>query len=78
MKKIKVGIIGCGTIGSALAKVLLKEFRDRATLAFLCELDREKVNRLKNQLLRDIPIVSLERLIRNSDLVWWLSWQGLE
>jgi aspartate dehydrogenase len=69
MTKLKVGIIGCGTIGSALAKVISREFQDRAWLAFLCEIHPEKAVNLKNRLGCDAPVVSIGRLIRGSDLI---------
>ncbi len=69
MKKIKVGIIGCGTIGSALAKILSREFRSRAVLTCLCDHQKEKAGRLAGAFPGKIRVVSLERLIRDCDLV---------
>ena len=69
MKKIKVGIIGCGTIGSALAKILSREFRSRAVLACLCDRQKQKAQRLARTLSAKIRIVPLEQLIRQCDLV---------
>lgn len=69
MRKIKVGIIGCGTIGTALAKALSHEFRHEAELAYLCDRRPDKADRLRKILSRKIRIVSIERLIQQSDLV---------
>lgn len=69
MKKIKVGIIGCGTIGSALAKILFREFRAKAILACLCDRQKEKAERLACALPGKIRVVSLDRLIRGCELV---------
>lgn len=74
MKKSKVGIIGCGTIGSALAKRLSRDFKERAALVFLCDHRPEKAVRLQKELRRRpsrqaVQIVSMKRLIQNSDLI---------
>ncbi len=69
MAKVKVGIIGCGAIGSFLAKILCKNFKNKAELAFLCDLHAEKVLRLQKELRRKTALVSIDQLIRRSDLV---------
>jgi aspartate dehydrogenase len=69
MTKTKVGIIGCGTIGSALAKAILTEFKDFAVLSFLCDHHLEKAKKLEAVLHKKPPIVDLETLVRKSDLV---------
>lgn len=71
MKKIKVGIIGCGTIGAALAKALVKKFSKEAELSFLCDTHPEKARSLvaKGTPRDDVKIVSLSELIQKSDLI---------
>jgi predicted dinucleotide-utilizing enzyme len=69
MKKLKVGIIGCGTIGTALAQFLIKKERSRARLAFLCDRVPEKAKKLQTALPKNISITSISELIRKSDLV---------
>jgi aspartate dehydrogenase len=68
MSKIK-GIIGCGAIGSYLAKALCREFAEEANLAFLCDANSQNALRLRNTLDRDIQILDWEKLIQSSDLV---------
>lgn len=69
MKKIKVGLIGCGTIGSSLARILTREFRSRAQLAYLCDQRTEKAERLLRRFAPQTRIVTIDRLIRGSDLI---------
>ena len=69
MKKWKVGIIGCGAIGSALAKILSREFHAHAVLSCLCDRKKEKAERLARALSGKIRIVSLGRLILSCDLI---------
>ncbi len=69
MNKLKVGIIGCGTIGSALAGIIQKSFRSQAVLAGLCDIDPEKTATLQKKLGFSIPVVSRQKLIQQSDLV---------
>ncbi|MBI3307087.1 MAG: DUF108 domain-containing protein [Candidatus Omnitrophica bacterium] len=69
MKKIKVGIVGCGTIGSALAQAIHKKFKSSASLVCFCEHHGEKAFRLMKRLGVKIPVVSFQRLIQKSDLV---------
>ncbi len=69
MIKLKVGLVGCGTIGSALAKSLVKDFHQRAALVALSELDPAKANRLIRILKKRIPLLSIEKLIQRCDLI---------
>ncbi|MDD5217036.1 MAG: DUF108 domain-containing protein [Candidatus Omnitrophica bacterium] len=69
MKKVKVGIIGCGAIGSALAKILARRFSREAAVRYLCEVDTPKALRLKRELRGKPAIVPMNVLIRKADLV---------
>jgi len=64
-----VGIVGCGTIGSALAKTLDRELSHVARLVALADKSRLNALRLQRQLTSHPPIVSLSELIRRSQLV---------
>lgn len=66
--KTKVGIIGCGAIGSKLAMIIEKEIPEMEVFA-LCDIDKEKTLKLSRKFPRDIHIVSIEELIDKSDLV---------
>ena len=69
MQKMKVGIIGCGTIGSELARAVTREFRRWAVLHFICDHHSEKALLLQRALPSSVRIVSWETLVRRSDLV---------
>ena len=69
MKKIAVGIIGCGAIGSAIAVACRGRLRDRLRLVALCDAAQPAVTVLMRSLRVRIPSVSMERLIGMSDLV---------
>jgi len=69
-KIIKIGIIGCGAIGSRLAKAITGEFKDSAKLSGLYDVNTEKAYRLSNSLnKKHIVSLSLEELIKNCKLV---------
>lgn len=65
----KIGIVGCGTIGSLLAKRIEKDFKSSARIAGLCDIDTGKARALADKLSKKTPVLSLERLIDKSDLI---------
>jgi aspartate dehydrogenase len=65
----KIGIVGCGTIGSLLAKKIDKDFRNSARISGLCDIDRHKAETLISKLSKKVPILSLNNLIKSSDLI---------
>jgi len=68
---IKIGIVGCGAIGSSLAKAISQDFRGRAVLSGFFDIDVSRAGRLSKLISRkkNIAAPSLESLIRKSDLV---------
>lgn len=69
MKKIKVGIIGCGTIGGAIAAACQKELSVSLDLGAVCDMDKEKASALSKALKGSVPVLGLEELIKKSSLV---------
>ena len=69
-KKLKIGIVGCGAIGSSLAKIISTDFKKRAEVVVLFDIDKNKSEKLAS-LLRKKSLVStgLEKLIKKSGLV---------
>ncbi|MCH8067548.1 MAG: DUF108 domain-containing protein [Nanoarchaeota archaeon] len=63
---MKVGIIGCGNIGTELALFIQKE--TNLNLMYLCDVDDDNARKLKER-LRDVKITSIGDLITNSDLI---------
>ncbi len=70
-KKLKIGIVGCGAIGSSLARFISGEMRLECSLCALYDLDRGKSGLLAREVAFGKSIVSsgLSQLIRASDLV---------
>lgn len=69
MKKIKIGIIGCGTIGSEIALAVASRFNKKAALSGICDFDAAKSDRLKKALKGRIQALSMDALIKSSDIV---------
>lgn len=70
-KRLKIGIVGCGAIGSSLAKVIVRDFGRQARLIALFDLDQEKSRRLSCTLSKKegLAVKNLKELIRKSELV---------
>jgi len=64
-KKLRIGIVGCGAIGSSLAKAIIKDFKDTAKLVALYDSDALRAGKLSKKL----SVASLEALVRKADLV---------
>lgn len=69
MNKIKLGLIGCGTIGTELAKACQVRMLDAIELIGICDIDKEKAEQLQKQLKRKVPILRLNELIKEADLI---------
>ena len=69
MGKLKVGIIGCGTIGSELAIACQTILKERIDLAGICDADEKKAATLQKSLKNNVPVLKLEDLISKSDLL---------
>jgi len=70
-KKVKVGIVGCGAIGTSLAKAIMKNFSRQTQLAALYDIDDNKALRLSVLVSKNkkSAVTSLKALISKSDLV---------
>jgi aspartate dehydrogenase len=66
---IKVGIVGCGTIGKELALACQKRFSDEVTLAALADADHAHARKLQNQLRPKPQVMNVDTLISRCDLV---------
>lgn len=71
MDKLKIGIVGCGAIGSSLAGLILKELPQYAQLSALFDRDYNKSLSLAHSLKTKNILISrnLDSLISNSQLV---------
>lgn len=66
---IKVGIIGCGTIGKELSVACQKKFKEEVTLEALSDTDAARARKLQNQLRPRPRVMPTEQLIKSCDLV---------
>ena len=66
---VRVGLIGCGTIGSSLARAIERTYRRTARLVALHDTNRTHAESLQQSLASHPPIVSLSSVIRRSQLV---------
>lgn len=69
MKKIKAGIIGCGTIGGVIADAIVNRFSAAVSLVALCDADERKAKGLSEKLGIKASILGIGDLIKISDLV---------
>lgn len=64
-----VGIVGCGTIGCALAHSLERDYRHAAKIVALADRKQDAAKALQQRLPSRPPVVSLPALIHRSQLV---------
>lgn len=68
--KLKIGIVGCGAIGTSLARAIVSNFSDKAELTSLYDIDIEKAYQLSSALkTKKIVALNLDDLINNVELV---------
>lgn len=68
-KKIKVGIVGCGVIGSELARACAGILEDRLELTALYDIDENKKNSLSEEFKKKLTVNSIDDVFDKSDLV---------
>lgn len=66
---LKISIVGCGAIGSALAEAIENKFKGKAELIALCDIDKEKAKSLAAKLKAEPQILAIDELISTSDLI---------
>jgi aspartate dehydrogenase len=67
--KIKVGIIGCGFIGSEMARAVQERFKDIAQLGPVCEIDKARKEAFDKTVGFTTKSVSMLECIEASDLI---------
>ena len=66
--RLKIGIVGCGAIGSRIAKSVVKDLRKECRLTGLFDIKEEKVENLAQELsLKNVQKHSLDELIKSCD-----------
>lgn len=66
---IRIGIVGCGTIGSALAKAIEKKFPHVARLSYISDHHPEQLKNLQRHIKGKVSSVPTEQLIDKSDFI---------
>lgn len=68
--KLKIGIVGCGAIGSRLAKAVVETFNDKAELSGIYDTNLERAQHLEIGLKKKgIVVPTLEDLIKKCNFV---------
>ena len=65
----KIGIAGCGAIGTFIAKKVDRDLKPFAKIAALCDIDIEKASRLSAAVSSNPVIVSFDTLVDKSDII---------
>ena len=69
-KRLKIGIVGSGAIGSSLAGIIIKDFIKQAKLVGIYDIDLNKAKALASKFRKPYLMVSnLDQLIKKADLV---------
>ena len=68
-RKIKVGIIGCGTIGREVARACQARLNRRIDLIGICDSDAEKAKALQKVLKGKVQILDSVAIIKKSGLI---------
>lgn len=70
MKKTRIGIIGCGSIGSSLAIFVEKKLYKHATVLALCDESDSRAQQLRSKLRKSKPfITTIDGVIKRSDFI---------
>ncbi len=69
MKKVKVGLIGCGAIGARLAQSIQTHFSEFAQLAYICEHRTDKARQLLKKMNSRAELADFDETIEYSDFL---------
>lgn len=66
---VRIGVIGCGTIGSKIAEHIDRNLKNKARISALSDIDGQKAKRLAASLRSKPKVATASRLIKSVDLV---------
>lgn len=69
MGKLKVGIVGCGTIGGELAHACQYRLKDKVVLTAICDQDEAKTKSLNALLKKKVAVLALDKIIKKCDFI---------
>src|SRR6185295_8295312 len=68
--RVRIGIVGCGAIGSRMARAIVRDFKKDCRLVGIFDINPDKVARLFKELKLPLkPEDSLKNLIKRSDIM---------
>jgi len=67
--RLRIGIVGCGAIGTSLARAVQEEFVKKAVLSALYDIDTQKCAQLSAKIAGSVAAQNLIQLVEKSDLV---------
>jgi len=65
----KIGIIGCGAMGSEIAEYIFKNLGSKSKVAAICDIDPKKAKELSERIKPAPIITTIDELINKSDLI---------
>jgi len=69
MKRCRIAIVGCGAIGTGVARFIVNGLKREAVLSAICDVDRRKTAALKATIGRSPRSLTLEKAARAADLI---------
>lgn len=69
MKFKRIGIIGCGAIGSQIAEYIYNNLSDKSRIAAVSDIDFQKAEKLSSRIKPKPLILAIDELINKSDLI---------
>ena len=66
---LRIGIVGCGAIGSKLARTIQNKFSSTAKISYLCDTNLKAICELQRKFKPSPQIVSIDELVRRSDFI---------
>lgn len=65
----KIGLIGCGAIGTGIAEFVYKRLKGKARIVAVCDIDPKKAGLLSKKIKPHPSVTGLDGVIKKSDLV---------
>lgn len=69
MAKLKVGLVGCGTIGTEIAKAIRGRLADSFELSAVCDVDGAKADALKGAAGPSVQVLGIDSMVSVVDFV---------
>ena len=66
---VKIGIVGCGAIGSQLAQEIQRRFKGKARLIGVHDIHTGKARKLASSLHPKVPVLSAKQILQRSSLI---------